>query len=120
MDKDTINHIIKVLRRGTITWKGRSACINKNRKRKRVGTFKNGKPKYKYFYYCDVCSREYTDTSFIEVDHIVEIGSFTGDFHAYVSKMYCSQDNLQAICISCHKDKTSKFNASIRYSRKVE
>lgn len=119
MDKDTINHIIKVLRRGTITWKGRTQCINKNRKRKRVGTFKNGKPKYKYFYYCDVCLREYSDTNFLEVDHIVEIGSFTGNFHDYVLKMYCSQDNLQAICISCHAVKTSKFNASVRYTRKV-
>lgn len=55
----------------------------------------------------------------LEVDHIKEIGGFCGDWNATISRMYCGQDNLQALCIPCHARKTAVFSANLRFTRKA-
>ena len=117
LDKATIKHVLNVLRRGTIVWKGRSECLNRNRKRIIKGEFKNGKPKKKWMYKCEKCL-DWFDLKEMEVDHIEEVGSFTGDFNEYVERLYCSQENLQALCVTCHAKKTTAFNARERFKRK--
>jgi 5-methylcytosine-specific restriction endonuclease McrA len=119
MEKETIKHILNVLRYGTITWHVRTQCLNRNRVQKQIGVTLKGKPKLKYFYYCDKCKKEFKDSSSLEVDHITEIGSFNGDFNTYIKRMYCPIDNLQSLCVSCHLVKTSNFNSSIKYTRKI-
>lgn len=118
MEKETVKHILNVLRRGTITWKGRTACLNRHRVLRVCGKYKNGKNIERYFYPCEICRGYFDSPKKLEVDHIEEIGSFNGDFNTYISRMYCSPDNLQAICVACHMVKTSRFNASIHYTRK--
>jgi len=54
----------------------------------------------------------------LEVDHMIEIGSFEGSFDAYIAKMYCDLSNLQALCTDCHNKKTHFGNASMKYERK--
>jgi 5-methylcytosine-specific restriction endonuclease McrA len=54
----------------------------------------------------------------LEVDHIKQIGSFTGCFDKLVRDMYCGQGNLQALCLSCHERKTTTENAKMRFQRK--
>lgn len=118
MEKETIKHILNVLRYGTITWHVRTECINQYRVQKQIGTTAKGKPKLKYFYYCAHCKEEFSDPASLQVDHIEEISSFTGNFHDYILRMYCPLSNLQALCYPCHLIKTSSWNASKTYNRK--
>lgn len=117
MDKKTTDHILNVLRRGTVKWSGRSECLKLVRRRFVVGEFKNGKPKSIWKYRCKKCE-EWFRYKEMEVDHIVEVGPFKGDFDDYARRMYCDQSNLQALCKWCHQKKTAAFNASTRYKRK--
>ncbi len=82
------------------------------------GTYKNGKPKYKYYWKCAKCAELFRDEKSMEVDHIIEIGPFNGCLNDYAERMFCGQDNLQALCVGCHKKKTAT-NASLRFERKV-
>jgi len=119
MEKEDIDYIINVLRRGTITWKGRTECINRKRRLRVVGQFKNGKDKMIYERPCDACGTYYDlKEGVFEVDHIVEIGSFNGNWDDFVRKVYCGQENLQALCIPCHAKKTARFNSTHIYTRK--
>lgn len=117
MDKNTEKHILNILRQGTITWHGRSTCINKYSKKLNVGKYKNGKIKFKKVTQCQNC-KDWFSPSDIEVDHIEEIGPFKGNFDEYIKKMYCSQDNLQPLCIKCHQRKSSRFNSTLTFKRK--
>jgi 5-methylcytosine-specific restriction endonuclease McrA len=63
--------------------------------------------KFGEFYRCNVC-RKYVDE--IQVDHInpivpPETGFTTWD--SYFNNLYCDKSNLQAICIPCHRFKTT-------------
>jgi 5-methylcytosine-specific restriction endonuclease McrA len=115
VNNEDIDYILNILRRGTIHWKGRSQCLNRNRYKVSV----NGKEIWARD--CDGCGERHLQKDRdLEVDHIKEVGPYSGNLHEYAERMYCSQDNLQALCFSCHSQKTSKFNATLRYSRKLE
>jgi 5-methylcytosine-specific restriction endonuclease McrA len=114
MDKKTIEYIKNILRLGTITWKGRTDCLNRNRYRTKVGT------KLLWARDCDSCGRMFLQKdNALEVDHIKEVGSFTGDWNKFIASLYCPQDNLQALCFVCHSKKTSSYNSRLKYSRKL-
>lgn len=107
MEKEDIEFIKNVLRRGTITWRGTKQCLNRGRYRLKCEVSK----KMAWFRDCDKCGKSFKLADrLLEVDHIVEIGSFNGSFDDYVRKMYCGQENLQALCVSCHAKKTLAFN----------
>jgi len=118
MDKKTERYILNILREGTIGWSGRTECLKANRKQVVEGRSKEGKPVLKFYWFCNNCKEWFRNASEIEVDHIREVGSYTGDFHDYIRRMYCSSNNLQTLCIVCHKKKTSGFAANRKYSRK--
>lgn len=119
MNKETTEYIINVLRRGTITWKGRTDCLNRNRRKKIIGKFKNGTDKFLWERDCDGCGEWHLlKDSDLEVDHIDEVGPFKGDFDIFIKRMYCPDDNLQALCFTCHSRKTSRFNSTLRFTRK--
>lgn len=119
MDKETEKFIINILRQGTTKWSGRNECLNRGRRQKIVGKFKNGTPKFLWERKCDGCDVwHFLKDDMFEVDHIVEIGPFKGDWHDFVLRVFCGQDNLQALCHSCHSRKTSTFNSTLRYERK--
>lgn len=120
MDQGTIDYVINLLRQGTIKWEGRKTCLRRARKKVLVGQTKEGKPKYKLHWQCAKCKTWFNSQDALEVDHIVEIGPFEGDWNKFVSKVFCGQDNLQALCIVCHKRKTSFFNSRLKYERKKD
>jgi len=121
MDKNTIEYIINVLRQGTITWEGRTQCLNRNRYKKCVGRLKDGREKFLWYRNCDCCGEGFAlKDGQLEVDHIVEIGPFKNDWNDFIDRMFCSQDNLQALCFVCHSKKTAKFNSTLRFERKKE
>jgi 5-methylcytosine-specific restriction endonuclease McrA len=55
-------------------------------------------------YRCNHCNKLFALKQ-VQVDHIVEIGSFA-DWNSYIEKLFCSIDNLQVLCKPCHKKKT--------------
>lgn len=119
MDRETEKHILNVLRRGTTTWKGRSECLRRARKSVWDGEFlKNGRKKFKFHWQCAKCLKWFKESSDLEVDHIVEVGPYQGDLHKYAERMYCSVDNLQALCSECHLKKTTSWAANNLYKRK--
>lgn len=119
MDKKTEKYIIQSLRRATITWSGRALCLNRGRRKRIIGTIASGKEKWIWENDCEICHKFYAlKDNIFEVDHIVEIGPFNGDFDDLVRRMFCEQDNLQRLCIPCHAKKTSNFNSTLRYERK--
>jgi 5-methylcytosine-specific restriction endonuclease McrA len=118
MDKKTQKHILNVLRQGTITWHGRRQCLIEGRVREVVAlTLKNRKPIYNYKYQCNYCKEWFREED-IEIDHIEEVGTFTGCFDEHIKRLYCGPENLQKLCIRCHSKKTVG-NAKLRYKRKV-
>lgn len=120
MDKKTIEHIIRQLRAASLIWHVRNEAINRYREHRLVGQYKNGTPKYKYYYPCQGCGEFFDSSDVLEIDHIDEIGSFYEheNWDIYVRKMFCDLDNLQALCIICHDKKTALANSSIRFKRK--
>ena len=118
MDRKTELYILNILRKGTIAWHGRTDCLNKSRKRFLVGEFKNGNPKYLFKYPCAKCEKWFVRQE-VDVDHIDEVGPYQGDLHAYSKRLYCDQENLQILCKSCHKRKTSMYNSRIKRKPKV-
>lgn len=117
MDKDTELLIINALRQATIKWDGRKRCLNRVRKKVQDGFLKSGKQKYKYFWRCEGCNEWFRDVTALEVDHIDEIGSFNGSWDVFIPRMYCADENLQALCCKCHLAKTT-LNARERWVRK--
>lgn len=119
MDKKTQDYIISALRLASVTWSGRTDCLNRGRRLRVVGKLKNGKDKTLWENNCEGCGvwKLLKDNPF-EVDHIKEIGTFE-DWNSFIEKLFCGQENLQRLCISCHSKKTSKFNSTLRFQRKT-
>lgn len=74
---------------------------------------KNGNPIYKYHWLCAKCEKWFRDEKKMEVDHVIEIGTFLGDWNSYLVKMFNRRkDALQVLCVRCHLKKTMAFNAA--------
>lgn len=114
MDKKTTKYILNILRQGTITWSGRTECLNRGRYKVKI------EGKSLWARNCDLCGEMHLQkNNDLEVDHIIEIGGFKGSWDEIINRMYCGQENLQALCFSCHKKKSSRYNASLRFQRKL-
>lgn len=99
--------IISVLRSGTRRFPPKYETLSEaycgiryNEKTKR-----NGK-----HYVCRTCEGEYPAKE-VNVDHIKpvvdpEVGFV--DWNTYVENMFCSKDNLQVLCKTCHNLKTQE------------
>jgi hypothetical protein len=67
----------------------------------------------KYEYQCRKC-RQWFPEKDINVDHILPAGSLNcaQDLPQFVERLFCEQDNLQCLCLSCHDKKTLKEKQS--------
>lgn len=115
-----VEFLRNLLRQGSVKWPGRSEVLAAARKKVRVGLTKKGKPKTKFHWQCAKCLRWYRDEAEMEVDHIVEIGSFEGDWNEFLFRHFPpDRAKMQALCIPCHMKKTKAFNsARTRWERK--
>lgn len=99
--------ITSVLRSGARRWPPKyetlnDACIGQKINEKTGRLAKH--------YECNICKQEFTSKD-IEIDHIIPIVDPAFGFinwDDFIQKLYCSKQNLQAICKSCHKIKTKK------------
>jgi 5-methylcytosine-specific restriction endonuclease McrA len=119
MDKKTQKHILNILRQGTLTWHIRNEVLNRGRYQVTIGQLKKGGDRKIWMRKCDICDKAFAlKDSLLQVDHISAILNFTGDWNKYIEKMYCPEENLQALCSPCHLLKTQKDIAPLRYERK--
>jgi 5-methylcytosine-specific restriction endonuclease McrA len=105
--------IVKHLRMASLKSSIRAEALKKNRRKFLVDVHKNGKPKTIFKNQCCDCHNWFLPSQ-VEVDHKVEIGSFEGDWNKYIDKMIPdTTENLQVLCVVCHKKKTAFFNRRI-------
>ena len=53
---------------------------------------------------CAKCNNEFTSKD-VQVDHIKPIG-FDKTWDEFINGLFCEADNLQVLCVVCHKAKT--------------
>lgn len=110
---DDIRFIINALRHASIKWEGRAAALKRARKKVFVRIAKNGNKVFKLYWMCAKCEKWFREETQMEVDHVVEIGSFNGDLNEYCERMFDRDpDALQVLCVKCHLKKTKAFNAA--------
>lgn len=96
-----------MLRQGTRRWPPKYQVLNESKTEKRIN------PKSKrlaQFYLCAACAGEFPAKE-ISVDHIEPVvNPVTGfvSWDEYINRMFCDKDNLQALCMTCHKIKTKE------------
>lgn len=101
--------IVSVLRAGTRRWPPKYECLNAAKTEKKLN------PKTKRIaqhYLCAACGEEFTQKD-VQVDHIVPArvdGFKTWD--DFISRLFCEIDNLQVLCITCHKEKSKQERTS--------
>lgn len=82
----------------------------------------SSRPRVKKWGRCAICN-QLTPKSYLVVDHkypVVALESSFGDmsFDELIDRMWCSSDNLQALCESCHAAKTKAENKLRRQFKK--
>ena len=97
--------IVNTLRSGMRRYPPKYETLNDAKVGKRV----NPKTKRSAEYYkCSGCGGEFVKKD-IEVDHRIPVidpqKGFQG-WDEYITRLFCDKSNLQALCRSCHKQKT--------------
>ena len=59
-------------------------------------------------YRCAACKRKFVAKG-VQVDHKIPIDK-CATWDEYILKLFCEQNNLQCLCVGCHKKKTKKDN----------
>jgi len=100
--------IRSALRQKSRWWKPISIC-KLNARRDYAGPGK----RQKYEYQCKKCKKWHPEKQ-INVDHIIPAGSLNcaQDLPLFVERLFCEQDNLQVLCVTCHDKKTLKEKQS--------
>lgn len=113
MDKQTIDFIINLLRHGSVKWDTRKKALKRARKQVQESSGKK-----KFHWQCAKCLKWFRDQAQMEVDHIVEVGPFEGSWDHFIPRLYCELDNLQVLCVDCHKLKTVGYVAKLKKSNR--
>jgi len=96
--------IISVLRAGTRKFPPKYETLKEAYVGQRLNEKTNREGKH---YLCALCEGEFPAKE-IQIDHIEPVvppeGFTTWD--DYISRLFCSKENLQAVCVSCHKIKS--------------
>jgi 5-methylcytosine-specific restriction endonuclease McrA len=60
-------------------------------------------------YKCNKCKGDFPSTD-INVDHIDPVVSNEGfvDWNTFIERLFCKVENLQVLCIECHKQKSKE------------
>ena len=110
--------IISVLRTGARRWPPKFECLQDAFTGQKLNPKSGRMAKH---YRCASCQQEFTSKD-VEVDHISPVVDPTDgfiDWNTFISRLYCTKDNLQVLCTTCHKRKT-KLERSKSTKRKTK
>ena len=98
--------IISVLRSGTRRWPPKFTVLNNAKTEKKINP-KSGR--LAQHYRCALCTEEFTSTN-VQVDHIIPVAAVDGftSWDSFIENLFCGEDNLQVLCVPCHKEKSKK------------
>ena len=71
-------------------------------------------------YRCNGCKKEFVQSQ-VQIDHVCQVIKATGftTWDDYINSLFCSKENLQVLCLTCHKAKTKEENAERRATKKL-
>ena len=98
--------IISTLRAGARRWQPKYETLNAAKTEKKINP-KTGR--LAQHFKCSKCNNEFTAKD-MQVDHIIpavdpSVGFTTWD--EFIHRLFCEAENLQALCVGCHKEKSS-------------
>ena len=95
--------LIRSSLRNTSRWWKPIALAKKKAKR----PYKGPNSRQRFEYQCNIC-KNYFSEKFINVDHIIPVGSLTckEDLPGFVERLFVEVDKLQCLCNVCHDQKT--------------
>ena len=111
MDKKLKQRIKRELRSLWLVSPERSAAISHAKEKVEVGYWNNGNKKFKVMYRC-TCSRLLLKGEY-QIDHHVPVEPTT-DWNEYMTKLFCSVDNLNLLCLECHAKKTNQEKLNVK------
>jgi hypothetical protein len=99
--------IVSILRSGTRRYPPKYECLNEAKTEKKINS-KTGR--LAQHFRCNWCKIDFPNSE-VQVDHIEPVvdpkeGFTTWD--KFISRLYCSKENLQVLCKECHDIKTKK------------
>jgi 5-methylcytosine-specific restriction endonuclease McrA len=101
--------IISTLRAGSKRWPPKWQTLNSAYVGIRLNEKTNREGKH---YLCALCEGEFPSKE-IHIDHKIPVTGPEGftTWNDYIERLFCSKENLQAVCVGCHKEKTKEENA---------
>jgi DNA-directed RNA polymerase subunit RPC12/RpoP len=106
-------YITSVLRKGFTRYPAKYGAL----KNAQVGKKLNQKTgRMAYHYKCAKCKKEFPNVE-VQVDHIFPVVDTEEGFlgwDTYIDRLFCEEDSLQVLCLTCHKKKTSVENKERR------
>lgn len=95
--------VTSILRSGSRRWGPKYGVLNAAKTEKRINP-KSGR--IAQHFRCASCLSEFPAKQ-VQVDHIKPIG-FDKTWDEFIDGLFCEADNLQVLCVDCHKVKTQK------------
>lgn len=108
--------IRSALRQKSRRWAPTYQCLQEARRPSKDKT----NLRLKYQYQCKNCRKWFKQVD-VSVDHIKPAGSLrcAEDLASFVTTLFCEIDNLQCLCHTCHKEKTSADKELGRHRKEV-
>jgi hypothetical protein len=99
--------IISILRSGTQRYPPKYECLNEAKTEKKINP-KTGRIAQHFM--CAICKSDFPQKE-VAVDHVIPVVDPRVGFTSwdnFISRLFCSKDNLQVLCNPCHKIKTNQ------------
>lgn len=102
-EAEFFSFIRSALRQKSRRWAPIYSCLNSAKR-----ASKSDNKRLKWEYQCNKC-KSWSPQRGVSIDHIKPAGTLRSleDLPAFVSNLFCEEDNLQCLCHACHKEKTS-------------
>lgn len=99
--------LVSILRSGMRRWPPKWRALKKASIGKKISTKSKRLAEH---YVCAECKKEFTAKD-VQVDHMLpvvdpKVGFISWD--TYIDRLYCEEDNLQVLCLPCHKIKSKE------------
>lgn len=98
--------IVSVLRAGSRRWPPKYETLAEAKTEKKINP-KTGR--LAQLYLCATCCGEFSSKD-VQVDHIDPVIPKSGftTWDNYIERLFCDKDNMQVLCIDCHKIKSKE------------